>query len=210
MSTELNRTKTYEAETYSKDFYSWVVSQTEALVELREFVSRQRFDGKVDWDHLIEEVEDLANQKLDAIAILMENVIGHLLYIESRPTDTACQGWLREITNWRMQIRRLIAKNPGTTHSLNDEFILSAWNDGVEMLIRKFAETKQERRSLSSTLLDNIHWSAAEICDFNLRLRAKDLPKFIEPSLPDKLVSDLIEAGASWKYPQSYSSAQAE
>ncbi len=89
--------------TYDTDLVAWA-NQTARL--LRE----QRW-GEVDWEHLIEEVEDLGKSERSAIGAQMERVMLHLLkweYQSQRRSDS----WLDSITDSRSQIRRKVEDSP--------------------------------------------------------------------------------------------------
>ena len=59
---------------YFEDAWSWSREQADAL--------RRRDLGAIDWDNLIEEVEDVGNRHADEWTSYCGNVISHLLKIE--------------------------------------------------------------------------------------------------------------------------------
>ena len=210
MTSAIKQAESEVAALYDVDFYSWATCQTKALIELREFASRHRFNGIVDWDNLIEEVEDLAKSQLRSVGSFLKNTVSHLLYIANYPTDSACKSWQDEIITWRKQMRDTIAENPGATHHITDEFIISKWGSAVRDYVDKFPLTKKEKIVLLRELENNMRWTAEEICGFNPQVREQDMPTYIPPSLPDELVDVLIEANVDWKFAERYSTVYHE
>jgi hypothetical protein len=89
--------------TYDTDLIAWA-NQTAQL--LRE----QRWQ-EVDWEHLIEEVEDLGKSERSAIGSQMERIMLHLLKWEYQPQRRS-DSWLDSINDGRSQIRRKIEDSP--------------------------------------------------------------------------------------------------
>jgi Domain of unknown function DUF29 len=89
--------------TYDTDLVTWA-NQTAQL--LRE----QRW-GEVDWEHLIEEVEDLGKSERSAIGSQMERVMLHLVKWEYQ-SQCRSDSWLDSINDGRSQIRRKIEDSP--------------------------------------------------------------------------------------------------
>ena len=89
--------------TYDTDLVAWANHTAHLLRE-------QRW-GEVDWEHLIEEVEDLGKSERSAIGSQMERVMLHLLkweYQSQRRSDS----WLDSINDGRSQIRRKVEDSP--------------------------------------------------------------------------------------------------
>ncbi|MEA5533047.1 DUF29 domain-containing protein [Crocosphaera sp. XPORK-15E] len=88
---------------YNSDLTIWAKNTAQLLRE-------RRWDA-IDWDHLIEEVEDLGKSERSAIASQMERIMIHLLkwqYQLQRLTDS----WLDSINDGRSQIRRKLEDSP--------------------------------------------------------------------------------------------------
>ncbi|NEP58284.1 MAG: DUF29 domain-containing protein [Symploca sp. SIO2G7] len=89
--------------TYDTDFRAWANHTANLLRE-------QRWE-EVDWEHLIEEVEDLGKSERSAIGSQIERVIIHLLKWEYQPQRRS-DSWLDSINDGRSQIRRKIEDSP--------------------------------------------------------------------------------------------------
>ncbi len=63
---------------YDRDFHAWALEQASALRKLAE----ERVNLPLDLPHLIEEVEDMANNELDVVEGNLTQVILHLLKLE--------------------------------------------------------------------------------------------------------------------------------
>ncbi len=89
--------------TYNTDLTAWANRTAQLLRE-------QRW-AEVDWDHLIEEVEDLGKSERSAIGSQMERIMIHLLKWEYQPKRQS-DSWLDSINDGRSQIRRKIEDSP--------------------------------------------------------------------------------------------------
>ena len=68
---------------------------------------------QLDWENLIEELEDLGKEKKNAIASLLEQVIRHLLLLQYWTSELEYNQvhWQEEIYNFRIQLKRRITTN---------------------------------------------------------------------------------------------------
>lgn len=85
---------------YREDFYAWAKGQAEALRRLAE----TRPNVEIDFEHLIEEVEELGDNRLIAVRSQMRRLIEHLLKLEYSPAADPRLGWLRTVDNAREEI----------------------------------------------------------------------------------------------------------
>jgi Domain of unknown function DUF29 len=89
--------------TYDRDLTLWAKDTAQLLRE-------RRWDA-IDWEHLIEEVEDLGKSERSAIASQMERIMVHLLKWQYHPQRRS-DSWLDSINDGRSQIRRKIEDSP--------------------------------------------------------------------------------------------------
>jgi len=89
--------------TYDRDLTLWAKDTAQLLRE-------RRWDA-IDWEHLIEEVEDLGKSERSAIASQMERIMVHLLKWQYQPQRRS-DSWLDSINDGRSQIRRKIEDSP--------------------------------------------------------------------------------------------------
>jgi len=93
--------------TYNTDLTAWATHTAHLL--------REKRWEEVDWEHLIEEVEDLGKSERSAIGSQMERVMLHLLKWEYQPQRRS-DSWLDSINDGRSQIRRKIEDSPSLKH----------------------------------------------------------------------------------------------
>ncbi|EAZ88916.1 DUF29 domain-containing protein [Crocosphaera chwakensis] len=90
--------------TYSSDYYTWTKEQVKRL-KLKQF-------EQVDWDNLIEEIEDWGKSRENALESYLERLLDHLLklaYWDSEK-EYCTRGWKAEIRNFRAQIKKYYGK----------------------------------------------------------------------------------------------------
>jgi hypothetical protein len=125
---------------YDKDFVLWVEENLKLL-------KNKQFD-LVDWEHLLEEIEDLAERYVDEVISLMTKIIVNLYKYENFKEDRI-NTWIRIILNSRVRLESLFDRIP----SLKDKAISkleTAWKfavmdivfylkyPGSEKLIKKY------------------------------------------------------------------------
>ena len=78
----------------------------------------------MDWENLIEEIEDMGASQKRALDTYLQRLIEHILklkYWESEK-ERCRNGWMKEVTNFRNQINRTLKKNPSLKNYLKDEY----------------------------------------------------------------------------------------
>src|SRR5436190_22404974 len=90
---------------YDEDFYAWTQEQAELL--------RRGGAGanSLDIKHIAEEIEDLGKSELHACQSLCEHIIEHLLKLAFSGLDEPADHWRREITEWRVQLKRKLSRS---------------------------------------------------------------------------------------------------
>ncbi len=126
-----------ERELYLKDPYSWARWQSDLL--------RRRDFKRVDWESVIEEIEDVGRSTQARWTSLCARAVEHLLkmqYWGSRNPD-ALGHWSREVRNFRHQMARVPRRSPGLKGRLDGMFA-EAWEDGREDAARALADYEEE------------------------------------------------------------------
>ena len=140
---------------YDEDFWTWARQQAEAL--------RRRDLAAVDWENLIEEVDDLGRSQERAWTSYCKNVLSHLLKIEHSESREACTHWRSEIWTWRDEMHDEHMENPGMKAKF-PEMLAKAWRKGRRIAVNKLAGSgRLVRRQLRI-------WEARipEECPYNL------------------------------------------
>lgn len=89
--------------TYDSDLTLWAKDTAQLL--------RERCWDAIEWEHLIEEIEDLGKSERSAIASQMERIMVHLLKWQYQPQRRS-DSWLDSINDGRSQIRRKLEDSP--------------------------------------------------------------------------------------------------
>ncbi len=139
-----------ETSLYETDFYQWTIEQSRFL-ELRKF-------GELDLVNLVEEIGALGRQERAELENRLAVLLGHLLKWELQP-NLRGKSWRLTIKEQRLQIKKLIRKNP----SLNS-YLSEVIADGFELaLVLVEKETPLE----SQDLPQECPYSIAQIFDNN-------------------------------------------
>ncbi|MEJ5172948.1 MAG: DUF29 domain-containing protein [Hydrogenothermaceae bacterium] len=115
---------------YSKDFPLWVELNLELL--------RDRQFDLVDWDNLLEEIEDMGQRHLDACVSYLAVILEHLYKFDNFKGmlgDKAGESWKRSIRNSRLEIDLMFDLYPSLKAKLPLE-MEKAWKIAVKNLKR--------------------------------------------------------------------------
>ncbi|QHV01741.1 DUF29 domain-containing protein [Synechocystis sp. CACIAM 05] len=123
MVAELRKTNT---SLYETDYNLWVL-ETVAKLKSRDL------DG-LDWDNLIEEVEDLSRRDKKKLKSLLRLLCEHLLKLTYWQSELQRNEghWRREIRNFRKQINEELESSPSLRNYLSDIFD-KCYRDGREL-----------------------------------------------------------------------------
>ncbi len=124
-------------ELYRRDGYAWAMQQAEAL--------RRRDFNAVDWDNVIEELEDMGRHEVRRLKSQYARAIEHLLKLQYRgPGETEpMAGWRRSVNQARAEIKKVLRDNPGLKSEC-DEVFAKAWLDAREDAIDAFVDHATE------------------------------------------------------------------
>jgi hypothetical protein len=83
---------------YDTDYQLW-------LIETAEQLRSRNFSG-LDWENLLEEVEDLGRSEKNAISSYLRRLCEHLLKIKywKSEREHCLRGWRIEVVNFRIQL----------------------------------------------------------------------------------------------------------
>jgi len=117
-------------ELYEKDFYLWVMENLRLLKE-------KRYE-EVDWENLLEEIEDMGRSELRSVISYISIILEHLYKLENfKVSQEAGNSWIKSIINARLELSRLYKKNPSLVKKSEEE-LQEAWEDAVKSLIGWF------------------------------------------------------------------------
>ncbi len=107
---------------YEKDFYQWSVDQANYL--------RMGELGKLDIEHLIEEIETLGNSDKRAMVSYLTNYFMHLLKIQFQP-EKHTSSWDISVSLSLRKFKRLLKQNPSFKRFLK-EWVNDAYEDAKD------------------------------------------------------------------------------
>ena len=119
-------------ELYEKDFYLWVMENLRLL--------RNREYDLVDWENLLEEIEDMARRELRSLISFMAVILEHLYKWENfRYREDVGHSWISSINNARNELDTIFETYPGIRKKAAEE-LPTAWRIAVKRLVRWFKE----------------------------------------------------------------------
>ncbi|WP_448587429.1 DUF29 domain-containing protein [Thermocrinis sp.] len=119
-------------ELYREDFYLWVMENLRLLKE-------KHYD-QVDWENLLEEIEDMAKSELRSVISYMAIILEHLYKWENfRATPEMGKSWIKSINNARKEMEKLFEFSPSLRKRSQEESEL-AWRIAVKELVYWFSD----------------------------------------------------------------------
>lgn len=149
---------------YEKDFYLWI---QENLHLLRE----KRYD-QIDWEHLIEEIEDIGISLIRSLRSYLSVVLEHLYKLDYLLVfSEGGWGWEDSIINAHKQIADLIYDNPSLLRKI-EELLPQAWSRArtdIEVFINRLERrgeiTSKEKERLLMAIPEEIPYSFKDLAD---------------------------------------------
>ena len=115
-------TKPYEA-----DYYHWITATVQKL-------KKQEWEA-IDWENLIEEVEDLGRRQKRKLESLLTRLLEHLLKLKywHSESDRNANPWKTEILTFRKQIAKELQDSPSLRPYLNS-MVPELYGDAQELV----------------------------------------------------------------------------
>jgi hypothetical protein len=116
---------------YETDFNLWVEKTVEII--------KNRDVKNMDWENLLEEIEDMGASQKRSLDSYMQRLIEHILKLKywHSELDRNEKGWRSEVVNFRNRINRLLKKNPSLKNYLVSEY-LDNYQDAIAAMSEKF------------------------------------------------------------------------
>lgn len=102
---------------YEEDYYLWTQTMVEKLKN-KDYLS-------VDWDNLIEEIEDMGKSQKRAVESLLMRLTEHLLklmYWEAEKERNK-RHWQSEVVNFRVLLRKRLQESPSLKVNLAEMYV---------------------------------------------------------------------------------------
>lgn len=138
---------------YDQDILLWAEQQAAAL--------RAGNLSALDTAGLLEELEDMGNERKEALQSLLRNIMAHLLKLQYSPAHDPRAGWVEEISEWRAQIETKLDDTPSLKH-YSEELYRKAWPQArrvVEKSFRQYGENVQ--------LPDDCPYALEQVLDYD-------------------------------------------
>lgn len=101
---------------HETDFNLWIEAVKKAIAE-------RDFDN-MDWDHLIEEIEDMGASQKRALRSYTQRLIEHIFKIQywQSERERNLNGWKSEIINFRTEIQNILEDSPSLRNYLVENY----------------------------------------------------------------------------------------
>ncbi len=133
---------------YDQDFNLWI-NETVTALKTKDFTA-------MDWDNLIEEIEDMGKSQKNALESYLQRLIEHLLKLRywTQEKERCERGWRSEVVNFRNRIKRILKKNPSLNNHLIEQY-QEIYQDAIATMSQQFDIPVDETIKLEKALQDN-------------------------------------------------------
>ena len=133
---------------HERDFNLWV-----ERIKLK--IQQQEFND-MDWDNLIDEIEDMGASQKRALDSYTQRLIEHILKLKywTSELERCRNGWMVEVTNFRSRINRILKKNPSLKNYLALEYS-DIYQDAVKAMKLLFEIPQNELIELEQIVQDD-------------------------------------------------------
>lgn len=123
-----------EADLYETDPVAWAEGQAAAL----RHAAAAGSDLPIDFEHLAEEVEELADRRRDALEAALTRTIEHLLKLEHSPATAPRRQWLLSVAEHRVRAQTL-TEDSGRLRQQLPGLLPRAWRNARKLAVRGMA-----------------------------------------------------------------------
>lgn len=133
---------------YDNDYNQWLEQTAQQLRE-------RKFD-LVDWNNLIEEIEDMGKSERRALESLLTRLLEHLLKLSYWREEKARSGnhWASEIVNFRYQIHKRLKESPSLKPKM-ESIYAEVFPVALKSMSKLFLLPSDARISLEQALDDD-------------------------------------------------------
>jgi len=122
---------------YDHDFFAWTQDQADAL--------KRRSANELDWENLLEEVEDLGRSERRELRSRLIVLLTHIIKWEVQP-DMRSRSWMATIRTQQRELRDLLGESPSLKSAL-DRIWAKAYEDAQEVAAIETAVQIEDIRS---------------------------------------------------------------
>lgn len=110
---------------YDRDVLAWSEHQADLLRRL----ARGERVNEVDWEHVVEEIEDVGLSELHAVQSYLHHMLVHLLKLAGWPESPSIRHWQQEVVAFQKDAARRFA--PSMRQRID---VASQYRDAIEQL----------------------------------------------------------------------------
>lgn len=102
---------------HETDFNLWVEG-------IKEAIQNRDFEN-MDWENLLDEIDDMGKSEKRSLDSYMQRLIEHILKLKywDAERERCAKGWMQEVTNFRNRIKRILKKNLSLRNYLQAEYV---------------------------------------------------------------------------------------
>ena len=130
---------------YEEDYYFWIKTMVKRL--------KERNYSQIDWDNLIEEIEDMGRSQKRAVESLLMGLTEHLLKLQYWKSERERNKghWESEVVNFRVLLKKRLQESPSLKAKLEDIY-QEILPDSKKSLSRLFELPEQINLTLEQIL----------------------------------------------------------
>lgn len=116
---------------HDRDFNLWI-EKTKKAIQNRDFEN-------MDWDNLLDEIDDMGKSEKRSLDSYMQRLIEHILKLKywDSEVERCRKGWQQEVVNFRNRINRILKKNPSLKNYLESEYF-DIYQDAIATMVFDF------------------------------------------------------------------------
>ena len=135
-------------ELHEADFNLWVEAMKTKI--------KNRDTETMDWDNLLDEIDDMGKSEKRSLDSYMQRLVEHILKLEywTEEKERCQKGWIREVVNFRTRIERVLRKNLSLKNYLQQEYE-NVFNDAVKVVRCDFNVPEDSLIPLEQIMAEN-------------------------------------------------------
>jgi hypothetical protein len=116
---------------YEQDFNLWTEQMAIAI--------RERNVIDMDWDNLLEEIDDMSKSEKRSLESYLERLIEHILKLQYWESEYQrnYRHWRAEVTNFRNRIKRIVYRSPSLNNYMSEVYS-GIFQDAVDAQSNEF------------------------------------------------------------------------
>ena len=133
---------------HDRDFNLWIEKTKEAI-------QNRNFEN-MDWDNLLDEIDDMGKSEKRSLDSYMQRLIEHVLKLKfwEAERERCRKGWQQEVVNFRNRINRILKKNHSLKNYLKSEY-LDLYQDAISTMVFDFEIPEHDRVEVEQIMKDD-------------------------------------------------------